>query len=83
MTFRKEILFLAMAMLAAAAMAATADSIVVDYSAGITVNTGSAQFAPHHIASNRGGTVTQQHSVLLSASMRHEMDASVYIKVLV
>ena len=76
MTFRKEILFLAMAMWAVAAMAATADSIVIDYSAGITVNTGSAAFAPHYIASNRGGTVTQQHSALLSASMRHEMDTT-------
>ena len=76
MIFKKEILFVVMILLAVAAMAATTDSIAVDYSAGITFNTGSEAFAPHHIASNRGGTVTQQHSVLLSAAMSHKMDTT-------
>lgn len=52
------------------------DSIAVDYSAGITVNTGSSDFAPYYIASNRQGTVTQRHSALLTASLQHAMDTT-------
>lgn len=52
------------------------DSIAVDYSVALTLNTGNRELAPYYIASNRRGTVTQQHSALLSASLRHEMDTT-------
>ena len=58
------------------AMPCAADSIAVDYSVGVTMNFGSKDFAPYHIASNRRGTVTQQHSALVSAMVWHEMDTT-------
>ncbi len=65
-----------MAVVVGSAMACATDSIAVDYNAGITINTGGSEFAPYHIASNRRGTITQQHSVLLSASIKHDMDTT-------
>lgn len=59
------------------AYANSADSVSFDYAAGITLNTGSASFAPYYIASNRGGTVTQRHSTLLSGAIKHEIDTTV------
>ena len=53
-----------------------ADSIAVDYSVGITINTGGKELAPYHIASNRRGTVTQQHSALVSAALWHKTDTT-------
>jgi hypothetical protein len=64
------------AMVVGCAAACATDSIAVDYSAGLTINTGNSEFAPYHIVSNRRGTVTQQHSVLLSASIKHDMDTT-------
>ena len=58
------------------AVACATDSIAVDYSVGVTINTGGSEFAPYHIASNRRGTVTQRHSTLLSASLKHDMDTT-------
>lgn len=53
-----------------------ADSITVHYSAGITMNISAKDFAPYHIASNRHGTITQQHSALASAALWHEIDTT-------
>ena len=53
-----------------------ADSIAVDYQVGVTLNTGGKEFAPYHIASNRRGTLTQQHSALMSAALWHELDTT-------
>ena len=64
------------AMIVGCALPCAADSIAVDYSAAITLNTGSREFAPYYIASNRHGTVTQRHSTLLSASLKHDMDTT-------
>lgn len=61
---------------AACALPCSADSIPVSYSAGITINTGNKDFAPYYIASNRRGTITQQHSALASAAIWHEMDTT-------
>ena len=58
------------------AMASTADTIAVGYSVGITLNSGNSELAPYHIASNRHGTLTQQHSTLLSAALWHDMDTT-------
>ncbi len=58
------------------AVACATDSIAVDYSVGVTINTGGSEFAPYHIASNRRGTVTQQHSALMWASLKREMDTT-------
>lgn len=72
----KDILCLILAMIVGGSIAWATDSIAVDYNVGLTINTGDSEFAPYHIASNRGGTVTQQHSVLLSASIKHDMDTT-------
>ena len=58
------------------ALPCVADSIAVDYTVGLTLNTGNSDFAPYHIASNRRGTLTQRHSALVSAAMSHEMDTT-------
>ena len=58
------------------AVACATDSIAVDYSVGITVNTGGSELAPYYISSNRRGTVTQQHSVLMNACVKREMDTT-------
>lgn len=58
------------------ALPCAADSIVVDYSVGATMNFGGKDFAPYHIASNCRGTVTQQNSALVSAALWHEMDTT-------
>lgn len=50
--------------------------IDVDYEATVTVNAGSGDLAPYYVASNRGGTVTQQFSGLLSAAAWHNMDTT-------
>ncbi len=73
---KKEIWCLMVAMIVGCALPCAADSIAVDYSAAITLNTGSREFAPYYIASNRHGTVTQRHSTLLSASLKHDMDTT-------
>ena len=64
------------AMVVGCAVACAIDSIAVDYGVGLTINTGGSEFAPYYIASNCRGTVTQQNSVLLSASLKHEMDTT-------
>ncbi len=77
MTAFKRILWSLLAvMVVGGAMPCAADSIAVDYSVGITMNAGNKEFAPYHIASNRRGTVTQQHSALMSAALWHEMDTT-------
>ena len=73
---KKEIWCLTLAIIVGCAIPCAADSIAVDYSAGITLNTGGSKFAPYYIASNRGGTVTQQHSALISAAIKHDMDTT-------
>lgn len=75
-SLERIILCLIVAIIVGGAVPCAADSIAVDYSATITLNTGSSQFAPFHIASNRRGTVTQQHSALLSAALWHKMDTT-------
>ena len=59
----------------AAALCASAQC-EVEYDAGITANYGKGEIAPYYINSNRGGTLTQQYSALLSAALRHEMDTT-------
>lgn len=76
MRFERKILYLLMVIVVGCAMPCAADSIAVAYSAGITMNTGNSDLAPYHIMSNRRGTITQRHSALLSASLRHEMDTT-------
>ena len=77
MTLFKRILWSLVAVLVVGgAMPCAADSIAAHYSVGITLNTGGKEFAPYHIASNRRGTITQQHSALVSAALRHEMDTT-------
>ena len=73
---RKKIWCLTLTLMLGCALAAASDSIAVDYSAGITLATGSADFAPYHIASNRGGTVTQRHSALVATALRHDLDTT-------
>lgn len=73
---KKEIWCLMVAIIVGCALPCAADSIVVDYSVGLTLNAGGKDFAPYYIASNRRGTVTQQHSVLVSASLKHDMDTT-------
>lgn len=48
----------------------------LDYTGSFTANIGDSELAPYYIASNRGGTVTQQYSSLVSASMWHVMDTT-------
>lgn len=49
----------------------------LDWQAGVTVNAGGdSPLAPYYIASNRGGTVTQQYSTLLNAGISHTMDTT-------
>lgn len=48
----------------------------LDYQAGIVANAGGGDFAPHYVAANRGGTVTQTNSALLQAGLWHEMDTT-------
>ncbi len=72
----RYLLGLLAAIIVGSALPCAADSIAVNYSVGITINTGGKEFAPYHIASNRRGTVTQQHSALMSAALWHEMDTT-------
>ena len=65
--------------IAAVALLSSATSALaddVDYEVGATVNTGSEEFAPYYIASNRGGTLTQQHSALLHGALYHSLDTT-------
>ena len=55
---------------------ATAAQGGIDYEAGVTVNAGSSHLAPYYIASNRGGTLTQQYGTLAFASAVHELDTA-------
>lgn len=73
---KRKILCLLAVIFVGGAMPCAADSIAVDYSVGVTINTGGEEFAPYYIASNRRGTVTQQHSALMSAALWHEMDTT-------
>ena len=75
-SFKLNIWCLVATIVVSSIIPAAADSIAVDYSMGVTINTGGNDFAPYHIASNRRGTVTQCHSVLISAALRHEMDTT-------
>lgn len=47
-----------------------------DWQVGMTVNAGDSELAPYYIASNRGGTVTQQYSTLFNAAVMHNMDTT-------
>lgn len=76
MTGMRKILCWAMAMTVGCVIACASDSIAVAYRVGLTLNTGGSDFAPYYIASNRGGTVSQQHSALLSAALSHELDTT-------
>ena len=73
---RRIIWYLIIALVAGSTATCAADSIAVDYSVGLTINAGDKEFAPYYIASNRRGTVTQQHSALISAALWHEMDTT-------
>ncbi|MBR5639906.1 MAG: hypothetical protein IKW83_09100 [Muribaculaceae bacterium] len=75
-SFRRSVWSLVVAIVVGSILPIAADSIAVDYSMGLTINISGKDFAPYHIASNRRGTVTQQHSALISASLRHEMDTT-------
>ncbi len=55
---------------------ATHAEIDIDYGGGVTVNAGSEKLAPYYIASNRGGTVTQQLSTLINLEASHKMDTT-------
>ncbi|MBR1803743.1 MAG: hypothetical protein IJ775_02405, partial [Muribaculaceae bacterium] len=55
---------------------ATMAQVQFDWHAGLTANAGDSQLAPYYIASNRGGTVTQQYSTLLDAGIYHRMDTT-------
>lgn len=48
----------------------------LEWDAGMTVNAGDSELAPYYIASNRGGTVTQQYSTLLHAGAWHATDTT-------
>ncbi|MGM9869476.1 MAG: hypothetical protein ACI30R_07635 [Sodaliphilus sp.] len=48
----------------------------VDYEGTFTANFGKGDLAPYYINANRGGTVTQQHSALVSAAMKHNVDTT-------
>jgi len=46
----------------------------VCYKMGILMNAGNSELAPYYISSNCSGTITQQYSALLDASLYHQMD---------
>lgn len=46
----------------------------VEWEGSVTMNAGSGELAPYYIASNRGGTLTQQYSTLLSGTLTHATD---------
>lgn len=48
----------------------------INYQAELSINAGSGDFAPYYIASGRGGTITQQGSALLNASLWHPIDST-------
>lgn len=62
-------------MLAATAFLASAQ-FEVEYEGGVTANYGKGDIAPYYINSNRGGTLTQQYSILLNAAAKHELDTT-------
>ena len=49
------------------------ESLQLEYSVGIMLNNGNSELAPYYIASNRGGTITQQFSTLVTAGLHHHM----------
>lgn len=46
----------------------------LDYHMRLDMNVGDSELAPYYLSSNEGGTITQQYSALLSASLNHYMD---------
>jgi len=68
----KKVFFIALMAVASLAHA----EVQLDYEAGVTVNAGKGDFAPHYIMAGRGGTVTQQYSTLLQAGISHKMDTT-------
>ena len=48
----------------------------IDYEAGVTVNAGDGNLAPHYIMANRYGTITQANSALVNARVGHAMDTT-------
>ena len=48
----------------------------IDYEAGVTVNAGDGNLAPHYIMANRYGTITQANSALVTARVSHAMDTT-------
>jgi len=77
MTAKRLITFCALAALALCLPRAAKAEFDITYKGSVTANAGSGDLAPYYIASNRGGTVTQQYSTLLSAAARHDMDTTV------
>lgn len=66
-------------MLLAVAIAAVQQAhaqLEVEYEGGITANAGTQSLAPYYIASNRGGTVTQQYDLLADAALSHSLDTT-------
>lgn len=76
MSINKLLPALAALCLLAAPRALAQEGVDVDYEGTLTVNAGTHELAPYYIASNRGGTVTQQYGVLASASAWHTMDTT-------
>lgn len=50
--------------------------VSLNYEAGITANAGDGLLAPHYISAGKGGTVTQQYSTLLHATLSHDIDTT-------
>lgn len=77
MTFGHKIIRTVLPCLATLAVLFPANAqIDIHYRGGITINAGSNGLAPYYIASNRGGTVTQQASALLDARIWHDIDTA-------
>ena len=64
------------AALALLAAFATQAQVQLDYEASFTANAGGGDFAPHYMAANRGGTLTQSKSALVQAALWHTMDTT-------
>lgn len=77
MTFYKKNIRIALSCLVILAASVPANAQMdIDYQGAFTANAGISRLAPYYIASNRGGTVTQQTSALLNAGLWHQMDTT-------
>lgn len=70
----KKSLLIAAALMALPATLAATDSIGVHYQAGLVLNAGSEQIAPHFITSQHRGIVTQQYSTLLQGKVNRDLE---------